>query len=232
MAIINIGSVSCEIEYAPPKNQGRTLVYALTRVLIAAGWSAVQTSNGSTVIANDWGVSDLPARAWGCFRAPSGVELVLETTNNDWALRAWYSREKGFAGGDAAVAPVAEDQVQLVGVDGAFDATFIWESTGANVYAWTIMADSARWAGASTFSIVGHVVGSKSAHRAVMFSGLALDSSPRPAPGAVRNRVWDMVAKKHVSWGTSADPTGESYPGPGVFGADTADYCLVKRGRA
>ncbi len=170
-------------------------------------------------------------RSWGRLRAPSGVELVLETTDNDWALRAWYSREKGFTGGDGTTAPTAEEQVQLIGVDGAFDTTFIWESTGANAYAWTIVADSARWAGASMFSLLGRVIGSKSVHRAVMFSGLMLDSSPRPAPGAVRNRVWDAVAKKHVSWGTSADPTGESYPGPGVFGTDTTDYCLVKRGR-
>ncbi len=43
MAIINIGSVSCEVEYTPSKSQGHTLVYALTRVLLAAGWAVVQT---------------------------------------------------------------------------------------------------------------------------------------------------------------------------------------------
>lgn len=41
----------------------------------------------------------------------------------------------------------------------------------------------------------------------------------------VRNRVWDTVAADFVRWSTSnVDSTGNSYPGPGVFGVDTSDF--------
>jgi hypothetical protein len=49
-----------------------------------------------------------------------------------------------------------------------------------------------------------------------------------PAPSAqYTNRVWDTVAGRHVRWVTAApDPAGASYPGPGVYGVDTSDYCV------
>jgi len=42
------------------------------------------------------------------------------------------------------------------------------------------------------------------------------------------NRVFDSVASDIVHWETSPDPdpTGVSYPGPGVFGVDTSDYTV------
>lgn len=43
----------------------------------------------------------------------------------------------------------------------------------------------------------------------------------------VLNRVFDSVQGDFVRWVTSApDPTGASYPGPGVFGVDTSDYIV------
>jgi len=43
-----------------------------------------------------------------------------------------------------------------------------------------------------------------------------------------RNRVWHPVNSTYVYWKTNdnPDPTGISYPGPGVFGVDTTDYCI------
>jgi len=41
------------------------------------------------------------------------------------------------------------------------------------------------------------------------------------------NRVWDTVAVGFVRWTTSSpDAAGASYPGPGVFGVNTSDYCV------
>lgn len=42
------------------------------------------------------------------------------------------------------------------------------------------------------------------------------------------NRVYDSVAGKFVPWttATAPDPTGASYPGPGVFGVTTTDYVV------
>lgn len=41
------------------------------------------------------------------------------------------------------------------------------------------------------------------------------------------NRVFDSVQGDFVRWVTpSPDPTGASYPGPGVFGVDTSDYIV------
>ena len=43
-----------------------------------------------------------------------------------------------------------------------------------------------------------------------------------------RNRVYDTVAVNFVRWETltAPDPTGVVYPGPGVFGVNTSDYCI------
>lgn len=45
------------------------------------------------------------------------------------------------------------------------------------------------------------------------------------------NQVWDTVASTFVNWITTgaSDPGGVSYPGPGVYGADTSNYVLVKK---
>lgn len=44
------------------------------------------------------------------------------------------------------------------------------------------------------------------------------------------NRVYDTVAGSFVTWITlgSADSAGTSYPGPGTFGVNTSDYCIIK----
>ncbi len=44
------------------------------------------------------------------------------------------------------------------------------------------------------------------------------------------NRVWDTVAVGFVRWTTTPlpDPTGASYPGPGVWGVNTSDYCVER----
>lgn len=43
------------------------------------------------------------------------------------------------------------------------------------------------------------------------------------------NRVYDTTAGSFVIWTSvdSPDSTGTSYPGPGTFGVNTSDYCLV-----
>jgi hypothetical protein len=49
------------------------------------------------------------------------------------------------------------------------------------------------------------------------------------AASSVINRVWDTVAGSFVSWESGEpDTLGVSYPGPGTFGADTADFCIVR----
>ena len=46
------------------------------------------------------------------------------------------------------------------------------------------------------------------------------------------NRVWDTVAAGFVFWVTGEpDPTGAAYPGPGTFGAQTSDYCVLRDGQ-
>lgn len=42
------------------------------------------------------------------------------------------------------------------------------------------------------------------------------------------NRVFDTVAATFVRWETTTQPDalGTQYPGPGVFGVDTSDYCV------
>jgi len=43
------------------------------------------------------------------------------------------------------------------------------------------------------------------------------------------NRVWDTVAAGFVSWKTrTPDNAGTRYPGPGVFGVNTSDYCVER----
>jgi hypothetical protein len=235
MTISTYSSFFCEAAYTPPKGQGRSLLYAWSRVLVAAGWTAVQTSNGTTVITNDWGVTDLPANSWGRFRDPAGtVELMLECDTTDWGARAWISMADGFVTGAApTTAPTATDQEQIVGTSGSFDTDgFIWKESGADAYVWTVVADSSPRDGNYYFHIIGRPVASPVLHRAIMFTERpALAPAPQPAaPGSARNRVWDTVAGRFVTWGTSADPMGRDYPGPGTFGQTTTDYCLVKRG--
>jgi hypothetical protein len=44
-----------------------------------------------------------------------------------------------------------------------------------------------------------------------------------------RNRVLDSQSSSYIRWITSEpDTAGTSYPGPGVFGVDTSDYCIEK----
>jgi len=51
------------------------------------------------------------------------------------------------------------------------------------------------------------------------------------ASAVFRNRVWDTVLGGHVRWETpAADVAGGSYPGPGVFGAQTSAYCVESIG--
>jgi len=48
-----------------------------------------------------------------------------------------------------------------------------------------------------------------------------------PVVTIYRNRVLDSVAGDFVRWPTDLpDPTGVEYPGPGVFGTNTTDYCI------
>lgn len=43
------------------------------------------------------------------------------------------------------------------------------------------------------------------------------------------NRVYDTVAVGFVRWRTGTpDSTGAYYPGPGVFGVNTSDYCVER----
>jgi hypothetical protein len=110
----------------------------------------------------------------------------------------------------------------------------MWKSVGADNYIWTICADSAmRPDGVYYFHIVGRAVGQAEPYRAVVFTLKPTPGDPNqlpPPPGTYSNRVWDSEAGKLVSWGSSPDPTGESYPGPGTFGQQTSDYCIVRRG--
>ena len=50
--------------------------------------------------------------------------------------------------------------------------------------------------------------------------------SPQVGP-PITNRVWSLIGGYEVRWKTVfPDTLGSSYPGPGVFGVDTADYVL------
>lgn len=55
-------------------------------------------------------------------------------------------------------------------------------------------------------------------------------SSPAPAGPTTTavNRVWDDSVSKFVLWTTETpDTSGSNYPGPGTWGVDTSNYCVV-----
>lgn len=108
-------------------------------VLVAAGWTVVQRSDGSTVHSDgsqndtaDWSNGG----AWEVYLDPSGAGgryLIMQRNTSAWSprnCRAWLTQRGAAApsGGGATTAPASADQSQIIGSGGGFESNF-WSNS-------------------------------------------------------------------------------------------------------
>lgn len=166
---------------------GPEAIYALKRLLKAAGWTVTRSSDGTTYNASaDIITSGLSGagglgnnNAWFVLQAPAGGrQIVIQrgTSNINWA--AHYSKAAGFTGGSptATVRSTATDEQALLG---AGTGTFAQLLPTDGSYRFSCGADSASPYGFYAFAVS---TGGANSHTMILFdpmtSGVAEDADP------------------------------------------------------
>lgn len=107
----------------------REHLIAFGDLLIAAGWTCVGSSDGTTPKGTrntlaDWNNTS----AWEHFRDPGGVggrDFVWQRSTTPGTIRAWLGRAgQAFTGGTGAVVPTASGALQIIGSGGGYQTNF------------------------------------------------------------------------------------------------------------
>lgn len=178
MAIVQDGSRWFSVNFSPSAGDGPAVLWEWARVLEAAGWTGVQSGNGTSKSAGFPINSPFVAATtgWIQMRAPTGTfEITLQrASGDDWSARG-YVAEAGFGtGGDASAPPSPPaDAIQIIGTGNSYDSSgFCWASGNAAAYRWMFCADSAPHRGFYYFHAVGRVISGGARHRRVVFDTL------------------------------------------------------------
>jgi hypothetical protein len=113
---------------------------AFSALLLAAGWTLVQRSDGSSLLASgrnsvaEWGNAD----TWEHWRDPSGASgrrLIFQRGASDRQLRMWITTH-GIPIADntptVSLAPSFTTKAQIIGTGGAYDTSFWHNGTAGN----------------------------------------------------------------------------------------------------
>lgn len=116
----------------------REHLVAFGDLLIAAGWTCVGSSDGTTPKSGrntlaDWNNTS----AWEHFRSPADPgaqrDFVWQRSTTPGTLRAWQGRAgQPFTGGTGAVVPTASGALQIIGTGGGYQTNF-FPSTATSV---------------------------------------------------------------------------------------------------
>jgi len=180
MAIVTSGRFKFSRDFVPSgTNQSAELWIEFAAAMTAAGWIAVDFSDGTTVT-----TSTTPAtfaqldnsNAWQRFRAPTGTfEVVWQRGTSDWLWRAFFDMDGFNNDGTATVLPTESAvgaRVQIVGSSGS-TTTWTWQSGGAQNYKWQLCVDSVPSPGGFYyFHMVGRSVGTAVKFRRFIFAPL------------------------------------------------------------
>jgi hypothetical protein len=115
----------------------RDHLIAFGDLLIAAGWTVVGSSDGTTPKAGRNSLADWNnTSAWEHFRDPGGAagrDFVWQRSTNPGTIRAWLGRAaQPFTGGTGASVPTASGALQIIGSGGGYQANF-FPTTPTNV---------------------------------------------------------------------------------------------------
>jgi len=215
MAIVTSGSKKFSPDFQPSGvNQGTEVLIELAAVMVAAGWIAVDFSDGSSVT-----TSATPAtfaqldtlNAWQRFRAPTGtMEVIWQRGNGDRQWKLVLDDDGYNNDGTSTVMPTPKGtEENLVGTRSAV-ASWIWTATGANNYKWNICVDSVASAGGFYyFHLFSNVTGTRAKHNIVIFAPTKSGTYPVEdiAPWVATNlttsmsssTTWDGWFKKGLS---------------------------------
>lgn len=168
-----------------PTSEERLVSFANT--LLAAGWTVVDRSDGSTVIIGgqnsvaDWGNNF----AWERYRQPDGQrDLTLQRSTGANVARSFYGRAGIlFTGGTATVPPSDASQTQIIGSGNGYDASFF--NTGRYQHFSAKATPDGATADVYAFSFVNRTIGAPTAD----LTSVYLDAVDSPA-GAADVEPW------------------------------------------
>lgn len=141
MATATSGGWNFDVNLIPSTDNEEILV-AFVDVLVAAGWTVIARSDGTTVTsdgsensASDWNNNN----AWTHLRDPTGTggrDLTIERGLSSQSLRVYQSlRGDPMTGGTPTAPPTPTGtQIQLVGTAGNFDTAFFNSTIASSRY--------------------------------------------------------------------------------------------------
>ena len=178
MAIVESDGYHTEPNFVPASINEEVLV-ALVDVLVAAGWTVIARSDGSTVTSDgsentsgQWA----NASAWTHLRDPTGAggrDLSIQRGASHLQLRMYISlRGDPMTGGNATTPPTPSGiNAQLIGSGGSYDTSF-FPSTPANIR-WHMSAGEAPEATSGDvypFYIIGRATPGGAASKAMILA--------------------------------------------------------------
>jgi hypothetical protein len=116
-----------EFDVNEVRSDNREHLIAFGDLLIAAGWTCVGSSDGTSPKGTrnslgDWNNTS----AWEHFRDPDGGrDFVWQRSTTPGSLRAWLGRVgQAFTGGTGATVPTASGALQILGSGGGYQSSF------------------------------------------------------------------------------------------------------------
>jgi len=180
MPVVTSGSKKFNVNFQSTPTGGAEWLLEFFACLTAAGWVAVDFSNGSSVT-----TSATPAtigqisnnNAWQRWRAPAGTfEMWFQRSTTDYSWRAFYDVDGFNNDGTPTVGPTAvSTAVCFIGQNssGGFDASFAGLTGQADLKRWHFCVDSvAGVAGFYHFHGVAIVTGTGVASKRFCFTPL------------------------------------------------------------
>jgi len=182
MAIYTSGSKHFDVNFQPTSTATEAMIQFLG-VLVAAGWTAVDFSDGTNpVAAGSASLAQLEhTSAWQRVRAPSGtMELCWQRSSNDYSWRA-YMADDGFeiAGTITGLPSTAGTSFQWIGTGGMYDSGgWGWATGSATSYRWHMCADSVAGLTGVYYWHIFAIKSGGTTHRRAMFTPLETGSYP------------------------------------------------------